>query len=630
MSDEEVPESGSPDSGAISESHADGMEKSAASKTEEDRKGGKRKYLDTSSKWVSLVAAISALILSLYNFVGLHSSPDVSVTMPNMIRLLSLANQAVIIAQPVISVSNETENTETVTGLVLHLRREGSTAPQGQVDFLWYADGHWQSDVATQKSFWVEDEDAGAFLLAKDKPWTKIMSFRADGWSFLPGRYDATLTVNRATTSVPLEVRWCLLLTSGGADQINVQHAYFPIRKDWPGSSGPKDQQSCYRGEPTGASRGTSLGAAAQSGAPTAAGSSRPGATGAAAGPGPPGSRWCPRGGVTVVWHGSRRRSAGCRPGGRHREPSRCGWRVHRVTATDTDPRPRACPLGTWETAFALPHPRLRPGVIGYRGLRLAFDRPRRRLEAPVGAATLLLAFEDHPITLTRLGRQRPPVTLVSVLSGLSTGPMLAVHGGRLCGVEVNFAPWMAFTLLGLDQHELAGGPVDPFALPGDRIRALTDALAEAPDWEARFELLDSTLQRWARRGPSPAPQTVRAWAELTRTAGTVPVPRLADEVGWSVRKLENCFREQIGQRPKAAARVLRIQRARRLLVSGERASVVAASCGFYDQAHLCGEFKAMTGCTVRTFMAERARDHGGPPMVDRLPGEVTSLVLAG
>ncbi|MGK4578965.1 helix-turn-helix domain-containing protein [Kitasatospora sp. HPMI-4] len=300
------------------------------------------------------------------------------------------------------------------------------------------------------------------------------------------------------------------------------------------------------------------------------------------------------------------------------------------MTATDTNLRLRACPLGTWEIAHALPHPALRPGVIGYRGLRIALDRPRRRLEAPVGAATLFLAFEDHPITVTRVGSKRPPVTLVSVLAGLYTGALLAVHGGRLCGVEVNFAPWMAFTLFGVDQYELSGGPVDPLGLPGNRIRTLTDALAGTPDWAARFELLDLTLRRWARMGPPPSPQAVRAWAELTRTAGTMPVPQLAAEVGWSVRQLENGFREQIGQRPKAAARVLRIQRARRLLVSGERASMVAARCGFYDQAHLCGEFKTMTGCTPRTFTAERARGRGGPPVVDRLPGEVTSLVLAG
>ncbi|MFF1768753.1 hypothetical protein [Streptomyces sp. NPDC058249] len=31
-------------------------------------------------------------------------------------------------------------------------------------------------------------------------------------------------------------------------------------------------------------------------------------------------------------------------------------------------------PGGSWETVLAPPHPRLRPGVIGYRGIRLDLD----------------------------------------------------------------------------------------------------------------------------------------------------------------------------------------------------------------------------------------------------------------
>jgi AraC-like DNA-binding protein len=110
-------------------------------------------------------------------------------------------------------------------------------------------------------------------------------------------------------------------------------------------------------------------------------------------------------------------------------------------------------------------------------------------------------------------------------------------------------------------------------------------------------------------------------------------VPRLAAEVGWSVRQLENCFREQIGLGPKAAARVLRLQRARRLLAAGRSQAETAAVCGYYDQAHLSGEFKAMTGCTPREFTAARGTvsvSPPGPPGDSRLAGEATSLVLLG
>ncbi|MGW0733642.1 helix-turn-helix transcriptional regulator [Streptomyces sp. NPDC002851] len=140
-------------------------------------------------------------------------------------------------------------------------------------------------------------------------------------------------------------------------------------------------------------------------------------------------------------------------------------------------------------------------------------------------------------------------------------------------------------------------------------------------------------LLRWAAAGTPCSARTARAWDTLVRTHGTLPVRRLADEVGWSVRQLESRFREQIGLGPKAAARVLRLQRARRMLAAGHSQAETAATCGFYDQSHLSGEFRALTGCTPGEFTAARraalgAKGLPGPPGPDRLAGEATSLVL--
>ncbi|WP_235458363.1 hypothetical protein [Streptomyces olivochromogenes] len=88
----------------------------------------------------------------------------------------------------------------------------------------------------------------------------------------------------------------------------------------------------------------------------------------------------------------------------------------------------------------------------------------------------------------------------------------------------------------------------------------LASALAALPTWPERFDLLDDALLRRPRAGSPGSDRVVRAWSLLRRSWGTVPVPRLAEEVGWSVRHLENRFREQIGLGPKAAARVPRLR----------------------------------------------------------------------
>ncbi|MEV5614061.1 helix-turn-helix domain-containing protein [Streptomyces sp. NPDC052225] len=308
--------------------------------------------------------------------------------------------------------------------------------------------------------------------------------------------------------------------------------------------------------------------------------------------------------------------------------------------------RPARCPDGTWETASARPHPRLRPGVIGYRGFRLDFPGPRSRLEAPIGAVTLMLGFRGSVriteagggwVGVGKGGGPRPTglrtVELPTVLSGLTTTPVLGEHSGQLAGVEVLLTPWAAFRIFGTELYELSRWKIHPDdlgALPAEAVAELSHALGELPSWRARFRLLDATLGRWLETGPHCASGTVHAWYTLTHSGGTIPVTRLADEVGWSVRHLENRFREQIGLSPKSAARVLRLQRARRLLCTGSTQAETAAACGYYDQAHLSGEFKTMTGCTPREFALARATrpDPGGPPATDRLSGEATSLVL--
>lgn len=285
-------------------------------------------------------------------------------------------------------------------------------------------------------------------------------------------------------------------------------------------------------------------------------------------------------------------------------------------------------PLGSWESVRALPHPELRPGVLRYHGYRLALTQPRRRLEVPVGAVTLVLGF-GPPVRVRGPGGAHG--SLVSLVGGLTTLPVVGEHSGWLAGVEILLSPWAAFRLFDVEQHELAGRCVDPAQLPGgSRYTRLTSALVALPGWRERFGLLDATLRRWQGAGPAWSPRVEHAWRLLERSGGSLTVRQVAAEVGWSPRQLQSRFHEQIGLRPKAASRILRLQRASRLLTSGLSQAETATLCGFYDQAHLSTEFHSMTGRTPGTFTALRgAAPPPGPP-ADRLGGAVTSVVLRG
>jgi AraC-like DNA-binding protein len=287
-----------------------------------------------------------------------------------------------------------------------------------------------------------------------------------------------------------------------------------------------------------------------------------------------------------------------------------------------------SCLEGTWEIADAIPDRRLHPGVTRYRGFRLDLGRQRRRLEIPTGTVTLLLNVTGS-LRITKLADgQTREVTDTSMVAGPSCGAAVGEHDGRLAGMEVVLTPLAAVPLLGIPLREVSDHLVELSDLVGRRADALVGRLAAARTWPARFALLDSALAEWSTDGAACSPQVVRAWQRLVSTAGTVPIALLAREVGWCRRRLESCFRQQIGHPPKVAARILRLRRALTMLAAGRPAAQVAVAAGYHDQSHLSHECKAMTGYTVGRFVAERAGIQSRPPVVDRIDGQVTSLLL--
>ena len=99
-----------------------------------------------------------------------------------------------------------------------------------------------------------------------------------------------------------------------------------------------------------------------------------------------------------------------------------------------------------------------------------------------------------------------------------------------------------------------------------------------------------------------------RAWRTLVGTGGTAPIAGLADRIGWSRQHLSRRFTAEFGTGPKTAARIIRFERARRML-AGTPPSVsvaqVAAVCGYFDQSHLNRDFLELAGCSPTAWLAE-------------------------
>ncbi len=251
----------------------------------------------------------------------------------------------------------------------------------------------------------------------------------------------------------------------------------------------------------------------------------------------------------------------------------------------------------------ARPGPALRPFVAHYAGYRQRGVAPARHRGLPSPYLTLIFTIDDPLVIAAHPDPRQPPDHYDSLVGGLHLAPAIVTHDGSQSGVHIAVHPLGCRALLGLPAVELANRDVDATAVLGARfVGEVRDRLGTAPDWPARFAVLDAMLGALLRDDPGPA-QISYAFRALLRR--DVPIAALADEVGWSGRHLTARFHAELGVRPKEAARVARFDRARRSIRPGLRLADVAAAHGYADQSHLVRDFQAFAGCSPTRWLAD-------------------------
>jgi AraC-like DNA-binding protein len=192
-----------------------------------------------------------------------------------------------------------------------------------------------------------------------------------------------------------------------------------------------------------------------------------------------------------------------------------------------------------------------------------------------------------------------------SRVAGPSATPVLLTTRGRVQGLSVTLLPGSALALFGVGAHELAERVVawDDLAGPGER--HLVERLQGADAEGTRVHILLDGLLGMLRDVDGVDLRRARRAAALFRNGGGArSVCDVAARVGVGERRLQQNFRAHVGLAPRTWSRLARMQECLRAL-RGDTAPVwsgVAASAGFYDQAHLIKEFRAFCGLTPEQF----------------------------
>jgi AraC-like DNA-binding protein len=163
--------------------------------------------------------------------------------------------------------------------------------------------------------------------------------------------------------------------------------------------------------------------------------------------------------------------------------------------------------------------------------------------------------------------------------------------GSVLWGIR--FHPGCASAYFGAPASELTGALPEFAAVSSSRARRLESALQQASSPEAAL----FAFAREFQTPLSPVQQAIQA----IRCAGRMPnVEWAAAHAGLSPRHFRRLCLEASGLAPRHLCRVLRFRRACEMAALEARPNwaVIAATVGYFDQAHLIRDFREFTAST--------------------------------
>lgn len=245
-----------------------------------------------------------------------------------------------------------------------------------------------------------------------------------------------------------------------------------------------------------------------------------------------------------------------------------------------------------------------------------------RRIEPTVPGASAVAALFVNAFDrdLPRVALPRPEIHLVARF-GPETQDGPDVHvlgvGERVRRKLIRRGQRMVMARLRLGAHAevltvpataVAGRVVALDALWGDAaVRRLRECLASARNLTEAANVLERAIADRATRFEDH--DAIRA--NLVRAAAarlpSAPVASVAEALAVSERHLRRVFRETVGVGPKTFARLARFHRAVSAASATNDASWarIAADAGYFDQAHLIAEFRAIAGVTPRALLRE-------------------------
>jgi AraC-like DNA-binding protein len=242
-----------------------------------------------------------------------------------------------------------------------------------------------------------------------------------------------------------------------------------------------------------------------------------------------------------------------------------------------------------------------------------------RRL--PDGMLSLIFNLRDDEI---RMRAPHDPAKIRrypgALLTGARSSFALLDTATAISVLGVQFKPGAASAFLRWPADETQDSELSLDLIWGAEAVDLRARLSAETSLIRRFDLVERFLRARFNPERTPHPAVSLALSQL-RAAHCPSIAAVSDQLALSRTRFNQVFRTSVGLSPKQYQRVWRFQSALRQIErtrEGQRSvcwSEIAATCGFYDQAHLTREFHLCAGMTPGAYLRQLCGQRNHVPL---------------
>lgn len=223
----------------------------------------------------------------------------------------------------------------------------------------------------------------------------------------------------------------------------------------------------------------------------------------------------------------------------------------------------------------------------------------------PNGLAELIFYLDDLPQSMDT----HKDLSEHSLLSGQQKRYYDIRVSGHLSLFSIIFHPHGLVMFFDIPISELFNLNVPLKYLLKDQVDKLEVDLATARSFNDQIQIVETFLTARIRQSQKKYEfeRIQHSIGVINRNRGIVGIETLASEACLSRKQYERTFLEYVGSTPKQFLKTVRFQHAIHEKAKQRETSltVLTYQCGYYDQSHMTGDFKKLSGMTPKKYFAD-------------------------